>query len=248
MSAPESILNKIKLLLKLTKSPNLNESDNARKMADKLISKYNITEEELKTLEDKQPLYGEDERVFTTMGVVGWRQQLILAIGTHFDCQIVQEEIVPVEGLHEFTYFAYGHPDDVNNVKFVYHVFSNKVDNLIDTRCIGRGAIYISSYSEGVAEAIKNNIIMDGIDLPLAKIPIRPIETGKTLNNGTSNLVKTKEEKERPADATVDVNAHSLIKDIGAYFRGIDDGKSISLNDILELEVENEKLKEFDNV
>lgn len=242
MSDNEAVLQKIKLLLKLASSPNENEAANARAMADKLISKYNITEEELKSIEDKKPLYGEDDKLFVTIGICGWRQQLALAIGKHFLCQIVQEELVPAEGLHQYNYYVYGDPEDSDNVKFVYHTFSKKIDDLISKKCIGRGNIYVSSYCEGVVEAIKNNIYWEGIDIPDIKKPKRDVvpEEQKILSNGPGDIVKHKEEKEKPTEKSVDVNSQSMIKDVAAYFKGIADGKDFHLNEILELEAENE--------
>lgn len=217
-------------------------------MVDKLVAKYNITEDELKSLEDKKPLYGDNEKLFVTIGLSGWRQRLALAIGKQFYCHIVQEELVPVEGVHQFNYFVYGDPEDVVTVKFVYHTFAKKVEELLEIKCIGRGPIYVSSYSEGVVEAICNNIYWYGIDIPDIKQPKRPVavEEEKVLNNGTSNLAKPKEEKENPTDNKVDVNSQSIIKDVAAYFKGLEDGKHFSLNDILELEAENERLKELE--
>jgi len=249
MSAPESILLKIKLLLNLANSPNQNEADNARAMVEKLIAKYNISEEELKSIEDKKPLYGEENKLFSTVGIVGWRQQLALAIGKHFFCQIVQEELVPASGPHEYNYYIYGDLEDEVNVKFVYHAFASKVEELVKTKCIGRGQIFISSYCEGVIEAIKNNIYWEGIDLPEVKAPSRPLtDEDKQLNNGTSNLTHHKEEKEKPVQESVDVNSQSLIKDINAYFKGLDDGKNLSLSEILELEAINEEAKRLESV
>ena len=242
MSDNEAVLQKIKLLLKLASSPNENEAANARTMADRLIAKYNITEEELKSIEDKKPLYGEDDKLFVTMGLCGWRQQLALGIGKHFMCQIVQEELVPVEGLHQFNYYVYGDPEDSVNVKFVYHSLVKRIDEIIATKCIGRGNIYVSSYCEGLVEAIKNNIYWGGIEIPDVKKPKREVipEEEKVLNDGQSNIVKHKEEKEKPAEKSVDVNSQSMIKDVNAYFKGLMDGANFSLNEILELEAENE--------
>ena len=249
MSTPENILAKVKLLLNLIHSPNPNEAENARGMADKLITKYNITADELASLEDKKPLYGEDDKLFMTFGIEGWRQQLALAIAKHFYCHIVQEELVPAEGIHQFNYYVYGEPEDQHYVKFVFQAFSKKVEELINKKCPGRGPIYVSSYSEGVVEAIKNNIYWEGINLPDIKMPARPmVEDQKVLNNGTSNLVKPKEEKEKPVEESVNVNSQSVIKDVAAYFKGLDDGKNFSLTDVLELEAENERLKELGQV
>lgn len=239
MSAPESILLKVKLLLNLANSPNPNEAENARAMADKLVAKYNITEEELKSLEDKKPLYGADNKLYSTTSIVGWKQQLALAIGKYFYCHIIQEEMVPTHGEREYNYYVYGDPEDEARVKFVFNTFNKKVEELILTRCVGRGPIYVSSYGEGASEAIRTNMAWEGIDLPEVKAPTSsaPAEE-KQLNNGSSNISKHKEEKEKPEENSVDVNSQSLIKDIAAYFRGLDDGKGLFLQEILELEAE----------
>jgi hypothetical protein len=247
MSTPEPILNKIKLLFNLANSSNPNEAENAKVMADKLISKYNITEEELKSLEEKKPLYGEDDKLFVTLGLVGWKQSLALAIAKQFYCQIVQEELVPIEGLHQFTYYVYGDNEDADNVKFVYQTFSDRIEELIEKRCIGRGPVYISSYTEGLVEIITNTIIWEGIDIPNIKVPSRTpaIAEERTLNNGSSNLSVKKEEKEKPCKETVAPQGGTIIKDVQAYFKGLNDGKDFSLQDVLELAAETQRVKEL---
>jgi hypothetical protein len=236
MSAPPAILDKVKKLLNLASSSNPNEAENAQAMADKLIAKYNITEEDLASLEPKV-FYGEDEKLFVTLGIVGWRQQLALAVATYFDCQIVQEELVPVDGAHQFNYFVYGDPDQVKDTQFVYHAFIKKIENLSDTRCFGRGPIYVDSYCEGVVESVRWNIDMYGIEVPEIKKPLKKEEQAAPLNSKT--IVKSGTEKDEPTDKRVDVNKHSIIKDIMAYFKGVDDGKALSLQDILEIEFSN---------
>lgn len=247
MSAPEPILAKIKLLLKLASSENPNEADNARQMADRLIEKYNITEGELESLQDKKPLYGEDEKVFMTIGLVPWRQQLVLAIGTHFECRIVQEEVVPTEGLHEFSYFAYGDPEDVINIKFVYHVFTKRIEELINNKCLGRGPIYIASYAEGVVEAVKSNIFWEGIDIPEVNSKMESPKEEAILETGENKLSKPKVEKEKPVQESVDVGSQSHVQDVNAYWRGMSDGSKIHLQDALELEAENKRIKEMES-
>lgn len=247
MSTPDHVLKKIKLLRNLGSSSNGNEATAAIAMAEKLINKYGVSDEELKSLEDKKPPYGKDELLFVTIGLVGWRQRLAVAIGKYYYCQIVQEKLVPTEGLHQFNYYVYGEPEDIVAIKFVYYTFTKKIDELIEKKCVARGPIFVSSYSEGVVEAIANNIMWEGIDLPDVKKPSRPLTNEEpVLNNGASNGSKPKEEKEPPAEKKVDVNSQSLIKDINAYFKGLEDGKNFSLSEILELEVENEKLKELE--
>jgi hypothetical protein len=238
MSTPPATLDKIKKLLSLTQSSNPNEAENARAMVDKLVAKYGVTEEELSSLEEKV-YYGEDEKLFVTLGIVGWRQQLALAVATFFDCQIVQEELVPAEGIHQFNYYVYGDPDQVRDTQFVYHAFAKKIEKLADYKCLGRGDIYIDSYCEGVIDSVKWNIKMFGIDLPDIKRPIKKQEETLTIKPGA--ITKTSSEKDEPTDKRVDVNNQSLVKDVMAFYRGVDDGADLSLKDILQLEVTNEE-------
>jgi hypothetical protein len=236
MPAPPAILDKVKKLLNLANSPNPNEAETARAMADKFIAKYNITDDELASLEPKE-FYGENEKLFVTLGIVSWRQQLALAVATYFDCQIVQEELVPAEGIHQFNYFVYGDPDQVKDTQFVYHAFIKKVENLADVKCIGRGPIHIDSYCEGMVESIKGNIQMFGIEMPDIKKPLKKEEQAAPPNSKT--ITKSGPNKEEPTNKRVDVNSQSFIKDIVGYYRGVNDGKNLSLQDILELEVNN---------
>lgn len=248
MSAPEAILSKIKLLINLTHSPNPHEAENAKAMVDTLVAKYNISAEDLKSLEEKKPLYGDDDKLFVTFGLVGWKQSLALTISKQFYCQIVQEELVPVEGLHQYTYYVYGDKEDSDNVKFVYQTFSDRIEELVKSKCFGRGAIYTSSYTEGLVEIITNTIAWEGIDIPNIKVPSRekPVEVPeRTLNNGSSNLSVRKEEKEKPCKESVAPQGGSMIKDIQAYFKGLQDGKDFSFQDVLELAAEASKLKEI---
>lgn len=238
MSTPKTVLNKIKLLLNLVNSPNANEAAAAQAMADKLIAKYNVTEEELASLVDKEPLYGKDDLLFHTISLVGWMQRLALACAKQFYCHIVQEKCQPAVGSPEYNYYVYGEDENVNYVKFVFNAFLKKIFNLVDIKCLGRGPIYIESYTEGVVESIKANIEMDGIDIPEVKRPSRPIQQQeeKVFNNGQSNMTQFKQQKEAPEEKTVDVGEGSLIRDMMAYFKGLEDARHLSLQDILESE------------
>jgi hypothetical protein len=243
MPTPPGILNKVKFLLNLSTSSNANEAAAAKSAADKLIIKFNITDDELERM-DPKPLYGDNELLYHTFSIVGWMNRLALAIAKHFDCYIVQETLTAATGATEYNYFVYGGSEEEEYVKFCFATFHKKIHYLLDTKCIGRGPIYQNSYCEGVVEAIKENIEYDGIDLPTAKAPSRTpavVQEKNILNNGGSNLAVPKGEKERPHQESIDVSKQSLIKDVNAYYKGVMDGQHLSLSDILELEVENEE-------
>jgi Protein of unknown function (DUF2786) len=229
MPTSPTILNKIKSLQRLSGSPNPHEAESARLLAEKLILKYNVMPEELENLKDDP--YNDEEKLYGTIGLISWRQQLAVVLTKYFDCQIVQVESVPAEGPHHFDYFVYGDLQDTQTVGFVFHALSNQVQQLIDTNCIDRGPIYIDSYSEGVVDAIKQNIWTFGIDLPNNKMPVRVISSDN-ITIKTEEIIKPQENKVH-ADKHVDVRSQSMVKDIGAYFQGIVDGKKIALNDVL---------------
>lgn len=232
MPTPEHVLNKIKLLRNLGTSSNGNEAAAANSMADKLIEKHGISEEELRSIADKAPAYGEEEKLFQTIGVVSWMSQLALAIGTKYDCSIVQETIEPVgEGPQQNNYYAYGDPEDVEIVKFVWKAFSKKVEELVLINCVNRGPIFIHSYTEGVVQSIRFNLEFQDIEVP--KVNIKPKQQEVKPD---AIVPAAPAEKEKPTTETYNVNANSFIKDIMAYFKGLEDGKEVGLQAVLDLE------------
>lgn len=242
MSAPPGILAKIKKLLSLATSSNPNEAANAQALADGLMAKHNITEADLASLDPKE-YYGENEKLFFSVGLSNWRQQLAVGVASYFDCQIVQEQLGAAEGEATYTYFVYGDDDQVKDVQFVYHAFAKKVNNLVDTRCLGRGPVYIESYCDGVVDSIKMNIQLYGIEVPEIKRPLKQEEKAAPPTSNT--IVKSGDNKENPTDNKININKGLIIKDIMAYFKGIDDGKNLSLADILEIEAETANAKEI---
>src|SRR5690606_8281577 len=116
---------------------NEHEATNAREMADRLIEKYKITEEDLKTIEEKPPVYTDDTKLYSTVDIESWRSQLALGVCRKYDCYCVQEEAVPVEGLSQFSYFVVGEPEDVSNAMFVYKTLEKQVEELVLIYCAG---------------------------------------------------------------------------------------------------------------
>ena len=227
------ILDKVKKLINLTKSPNENEALAARLMADKLILKYNITEEELESLKDKKPVYIEEDKLYSSLGIEGWRNQLSLAICTKYDCYLIQEENVPTEGLTKFKYFVIGDPNDVANVRNVFTILQKEVEELVLMNCMRRGPIYIASYCEGVVDSIKENL--QYLELKFVDKKKEPAPEQKT-NQPKDAIEQVEQTKKKPLENSTDINSQSLIKDIGAYFKGLYDGKNLSVEDLLELD------------
>jgi len=243
MTTPAHILTKVRFLLNLGNSPNSNEASSAIGAANKLIAKYNISQEELDSTKNETRVYSAESLLFKTFKIVGWMQHLALACSKQFYCYIVIESTTAATGLQEYNYYVYGEAEDMEYVKFAFNAILKKINNLLDTQCIGRGPVYQDSYCEGCVESVKGQIASFGIEIPERKQATRSTKPQEEniLNNGTSNLSIHKSEKEKPEKETVDVSHHSLIKDVGAYFKGLQDGASISIQDIMELAAENEE-------
>lgn len=240
MATSPQILLKIKSLMNLTSSSNENEAKAALAMAEKLIAKHSVTEEELKSLQDKKPAYSDEEKLFSTQFIIGWKNQLALAVAKKYDCMIIQEESVPLQGSSEYSYYVYGEPEEVGLVIFVFNALLNRINDMVALHCLGRGAIYVDSYCEGLVQSIKHNLEFDDLDVPKVNRQVKTKPEEVPIHKGTE-LIQGKTEKESPTDERVDVNSQSFIKDVGAYFKGMSDGRSISLQEALILEAQNEE-------
>lgn len=244
MPAPAHILTKIRFLLNLGASSNPNESAAALDAAQKLIAKYEVSEEELESTKDKEE-YRQDTIIFKATEIVGWRQQLALSCAKQFFCHVVIETLVSPFGDKEYTYYAYGEDDDVSYVQFAFNALAKMVENLVLTKCFGRGPRAIHSYCEGVVEAIKGRIAEFGLDIPENKKKARPIKQEEKPIDGEANITPVKTTKQKPEKETTDVMDGSMISDIGAYFRGLQDGRDLSIDEILELAADGETIDEL---
>lgn len=222
----QGILDKIKFLLKLSASDNIHEANNARMGAEKLIKKFNVTDEELASIVDKKPAYGEDERLFHTSYQVPWKMQLSLAVANKFDCLIVQEESVPVEGNSEFDYYVCGDPDDIESVKIAFRSLLFLIDDTVNKNCIGEDENYMESYAEGLAHSIKENLEY-GIYLPKREKKVKPEE----VEVKPDAIAHIPTQKEKPSEKTYDIAGASRVTNVVAYYRGVADGKDLFFED-----------------
>ena len=212
MPVSPSLINKIKKLLALGQSANPNEANNAKVMAAKLIAKHRISEQDL-SCQDNKPLYGDNEKLYSSVGIINWKQHLAFAIATHFNCQIVQEEFINDE-LH-YAYYVYG--KHVIKVQHIFHTLINKIKILQDVACLNKNDTYIECYCEGIVASIKLNISMMGNFSP-------PSQTTSIISKSLDTINKDGAEKK------IDIGDGVVIKDMLAYIKGLEDGKSIHLD------------------
>jgi hypothetical protein len=227
MPAPPEIIKKIKLLINLSKSSNLNEATNARKKADDLIFRYNVSESELLDNEDQ---ISENKFLFESDGLILWKAKLAMIVATYFDCLIFQEELRPENGLSHYKYYLLGTEEDTDKTKLLFNTLSEKC-SLIILNILYRGEIYTSSFKDGLIDGIKENISF--IEVQINKTVAA--EPAPELNVSSNNLA-TVPEKNKVDVPKTKLEGGQLVKDVMAYFAGLQAGKDIlieinSLND-----------------
>lgn len=234
---PDPILHKIKMLLNLASSGG-HEGDTAKLLADKLIAKHSVSDEELASLADKPSPFIEENKLYNNTTPQPWKNAIALGLANKYYCYILQEETVPEEGDKDFAYYIYGDTSDTETVKFLFKLVVDVVNKKLEEKKIsGKGPIYIDSYVEGLVIAIKENIEYDDLDFHIKGTVLKE-------DKPKENAIVLEDKKEYPKDkptANTTVNGKSMIKDINAYFKGLDEGSRIYVSDLIQ----DDKEKQF---
>lgn len=222
------------MLLKLSKSDNVNEASNALIFAQRLIEKHGITAEELEEIAEKAPAYGDDELLYTSPVMISWKMQLAFAISSKFDCMVVQEEVVPVDGNGEFQYYIYGSPDMVLAIKQVFESIITQIYNLVVERCVDKDEDYIESYQEGLVAGIKQHLedFISRVAIIRTDVTDKPAES---LGVKPTDLAQIPVVKEKPTEKKTIIKAGKGLNVI-AYFTGVGDGKVLGIEDVQSIE------------
>lgn len=223
MDKPQAIT-KVQLLLRLAAGAEGNESEAAKTMAQQIIEKYGLTEEEYLEKEVK-PLYQDDALLFEEVIPQDWTQQLALICGNKFDCYVIKEDnhTVGTED-HTFKLFVYGHDDDVVLVKQLWQLVYSQIEELVEKNCDGRSSLYRTSYAEGAVNGVRQNIECESFDVE-GLVKVAPEE--KEAPKETQAIEKIKQpKKEQPIAETTKIRTEEKPIDFGAWVRGENDAMS----------------------
>lgn len=211
-------IEKVKLLLRLAGNTTENEANAAKTMAEKLIARHELTEEEY-TEKEIKPIYSDNDLIFEEIIPIEWRQTLALVCGNKFDCYVIKEENKNlINGDCVYCYFVYGHEEDVILTKMLFQNVSEQIENLAKEQCKDKNALYISSFYEGAVNGARTNIEYEDFDVSgmVKKSDIPQIEM-----KDSKALEKVKEpKKEQPIEATAPVYKDEKPIDIYAYLAG----------------------------
>jgi hypothetical protein len=226
-----SIAEKVKKLLALAASSNENEASNAKTMAEKLIQKFDLKEEDYVIVE-AAPIYTDDDLLFETKDFQEWKANLALVIGNKYDCLVIQE-INETGNDRRFKYFVYGDDPDVIHTKALFDFVIKSAQKLIDDQTDGRGELYVSSFAEGLAQGVRLNIETQDFQMEGIVLEKKPIQS----SNSKEGLMKVESDalikKEPPIkERTLLNNNQDKQLDIMAYARGQKAGGSICIGKV----------------
>ena len=86
----ESIIEKIQHLRKLSKSENINEATAAAMAADRLISKFRISEAEINAHANETPEKSADF-LYESARAIGWKYKLAKKLSAHYGCYMFND-------------------------------------------------------------------------------------------------------------------------------------------------------------
>lgn len=227
-----SAITKVKLLYRLAASAPEHEAANATSKAQELILKFELVAEEYEEQIEK-PIYTADDLLYESKEVIDWKRIIALATTDKFDCFVIQEEQIASTGDKNYLYFIYGYLDDVAIARHLFNFVCTEIEKLITKICAGRGDLFTSSYSEGLADTVKINIEYEDYHVEGLVKTAEPEEIKELAP--TQALAKTEEApKEKPIAEGIKVKNSQKPLDIVAYFKGQSDGRNIHIGKITD--------------
>ena len=228
-----AIIDKIRHLRSLAQSSNLNEATAAAAAADRLISKYRVSEVEinisnkmadLPAIEDKEILY-ESSRV--TM----WKKSLANVLANHYGC-FMWNDTIRVNGRKVSRYRLIGVDSDIAITRYMFAWLLTEIERLSKLFCTGMGHVYANSYCIGA---------VTGIQFQLEKIK-QEEKAAAVQNTQTTNALACLDERVDRAKAVLYSLHNNLVAvktrscsqyDGNAYAIGVNSGKSIHLGKVM---------------
>lgn len=154
---PESIVEKVKKLLNLSKSSNPHEAATTAAIANKLILKYQL--DKIKLEQDNAApatLEIESKVIYSTKKMTHWRFLLLSRLATNFNCRVINFEDRSGRLVNNFTVF--GTKEDIEIVQENFNWFSLVVEVFSKSFCKGKGYAASQSYCQGVVDGIASQL------------------------------------------------------------------------------------------
>lgn len=145
----EKILEKIRKLLALGTSSNVNESAAAVAMANRLMEQYAITEAMLAPANAPEEPIREWEDPLDTEGHATWRSRLAVILARANRCQVIRDANKNIRII--------GRASDTNAVRYLFTYCTRETERLV-AQYKGNGKTWLNNYRLGVVDAISMKI------------------------------------------------------------------------------------------
>lgn len=163
MSKVDKILDRVKKLLKLSESPNLNEAEAAAAKAQELLTKYKLSMFEVENFNDQEQeeilnLTDDDSLDSFKNNIALWKTTLAVAIAKANNCRIYTLRIKTEEDIDKAKLALVGTVSNTQIVKCLYHYIVNEIERLAKRDGTGKGRFWINSFKLGATSQIEKRL------------------------------------------------------------------------------------------
>lgn len=157
MSNIDSIISKVNKLLALSKSSNANEAAAAAAAANRLIDQYRLSEIDLNTSEESDPLLEDDGFIYETGRIVPWKSSLAVTLAKHYGCAIFNS-VSKDTGRKYSRYKLIGRKSDISLARYMFSWLALECQRLSDQEARGKGKVFASSYCQGFVAGVAKQL------------------------------------------------------------------------------------------
>lgn len=223
-----SIIEKIHNLRKLSKSDNINEATAAAIAADKLISKFRISEAEISAHTGEVPEKAKDI-LYESARAITWKYRLANTLSEHYGCYMFNDNILSDNGRIITRLRLVGLKSDMDIVSYMFAWLVFEIEKL-NKKNKGKGHIVCNSFCIGA---------VSGIAEQLAALKEQE-KINATENNQIQALAVLDSRSEQ---AKIFINSIMQLKsstkkthnylDGNAYTKGLEAGKNLHLGKVM---------------
>jgi len=218
----EKILLKIKKLLALSESSNINEAASATSMASKMMTKYNIELSDTILNESNENISEETIKQKSVRNIPKWKQWIAIAAGELYECKtrIIQNE-------YGLSLSVLGFKQDVQMAIWTYEYLENEINRLCGEE------IKVDKLTGRLATQFKRSFKRAASSAIYSKIKKMIIEKNTSYEaSGCKGLVISKEKMiaEKFGKIEYKKQRNSLKYEAYAHSRGHAAGSNININ------------------
>lgn len=223
MTDLNSIIERIKKLLALSKSSNLHESQAALNKANKLIEEYRLSEAELDA-DKADPVVRDLNPVYTSARRTQWKSELVMILSHHYGCEVFNNSVG-----RNSAYILFGRQSDIDIVRYMISWLMLEAERLAHNQSKSRqfdrsgGKIFCASYClgfvRGLSEQLKKS--SDEANEGASSVAIVAINSRLQESKDYVKIIYPKSKKSAPLNKGHYSN--------NAYLNGKEKGKNIHL-------------------